>query len=55
MYRGGYRILLRGGDKTGAKRPKIFMSPPELLRGGDRIQEEGENQVTYQSIGIWMF
>ena len=28
------------------------------LRGGDRgdrIQEEGENQVTYQSIGIWMF
>ena len=23
--------------------------------GGDKIQEEEENQVTYQSIGIWMF
>ena len=33
MYidRGGYRILLRGGDKTGAKRPKIFLSPPERI------------------------
>ena len=27
----------------------------DFAQGGDRIQEEGENQVTYQSIGIWMF
>ena len=37
--------------------------PPELLRGGGQngreappnALPEGENQVTYQSIGIWMF
>ena len=49
-----------GGDKSGAKRPKNFVPPPLSSSGGgkgggDRIQEDGENQVTYQSIGIWMF
>ena len=49
MVRGGYRILLRGGTRGGDR------IRSGVDRGGDRIQEEGENQVTYQSIGIWMF
>ena len=52
---GRLQDFAQGGDKTGAKRPNFFCPPPELSGGGDRIQEEGENQVTYQSIGIWMF
>ena len=55
---GRIQDFAQGGDKTGAKRPKSFLSPPLAPQGGtggDRIQEEGENQVTYQSLGIWMF
>ena len=33
------------GGQNGREAHEIFF----------RIQEEGENQVTYQSIGIWMF
>ena len=45
---GRIQDLAQGGDKTGAKRPKIFLSPPWAPqggdrggKGGDRIQDEG--------------
>ena len=57
---GRIQDFAQGWGQIGHQAPeKFFVPPPELLRGGgqgrDRIQEEGENQVTYQSIGIGMF
>ena len=37
IIRGGYRILLRGGTNTGAKRPEKFPSP-KLLFGGQILE-----------------
>ena len=47
------RPWLRGGG-TGAAET-FFVPSLTFSGGGGRIQEKGENQVTYQSIGIWMF
>merc|ERR1711952_250329 len=34
QYQWRIQDLAQGGDKSGAKRPKNFLSPPELDRGG---------------------
>ena len=36
MYTGADTGFSSGGDKSGAKRPKIFLSPPWAPQGGDR-------------------
>ena len=35
---GRIQDLAQEGDKLGAKRPKFFLSPPELLRGGTEFE-----------------
>ena len=49
IYTGANTGFCSGGGQNRREAPENFFVPPLSSSGGDRIQEEGENQVTYQS------
>ena len=42
INRRGYRILLRGGTKTGREAPAKIFPPPERFRGGNNTSGGGK-------------